>query len=184
MNTQSLFRYGGIAAIVSVITFIIVLVLIGMTGNSTSSLVMAAYAITTLTSLVTFYALYVIHRTEAATLSLAALVTVVLSSLLSFGADYNNPSSPLMLGITILYALGGLLYGWLGYRSPRQLRAGGITALIVGGLAALAAIFAAIGSIELADTVLMIANLVWIVWFLLLARYFLAEKQVAPSAAL
>jgi len=182
MSTQSLYRYGGIAAIISVLAFIASLALPALTGDPAGVPVIGAYAISSLASLVTLYALYVLHRSEAAMLSLLALITAVLSTILGFGADYTDPSSPLMLGVTVLYAIAALLYGWLAYHSLKPLKAIGISALVVSGLATAAAFLASTGWAGPAGSVLMVANGVWVIWFLMLAWYFLALKPVALLA--
>jgi hypothetical protein len=109
MNTQSLFRYAGIAGIISIVAFFLALALPAMLGEANSALVMAVYAVNLLTSLVPLFALYIIHRSEAPGVSLAAFVAAAVSSLLSFGVDSSNLASPLMLIVTVLYALGALL---------------------------------------------------------------------------
>jgi hypothetical protein len=181
MNPQSLFRYAGVAGLISVVTFFLALALPAMLGSANSTLVMVVYAINLLSSLVPLFALYVVHRAEAPGLSLAAFVAAAASSLLSFGADPSNVASPLMLIVTMLYALAGLLYGWLGVRSARVPRGIGVTALVVGGLAALAAALALAGVVEPAGMLLMVANLAWVAWFVWLSYYFLSSRS--PAAA-
>jgi hypothetical protein len=183
MNPQSLFRYAGIAGLISVVTFFLALALPAMLGSANSALVMVVYAANLLTSLVALFALSVVHRAEAPGLSLAAFVAAAASSLLSFGADPSNVASPLMLTVTVLYALAGLLYGWLGVRSTRLPRGIGVTALIVGGLAALAAAMALAGAGEPAGLLLMVANLAWVAWFVWLSYYFLTTKPLAAAPA-
>lgn len=183
MNMQSLFRYAGIAGIASIATFLLILVLPAVGGGVNSALVMSLYVVNLLTSIVTLFALYVVHRNESPAISMTAFAATTSSSLLSFGADFTNPASPLMLVVTILYALAALLYGWLGVRSVRLPRGIGILALVVGSVAALSAAAALAGAIELAGVSLMAANLVWIVWFVWLSYYFLSSKPLANAAA-
>lgn len=183
MNTQSLFRYAGIAGLISIVAFFLAFALPAMLGEANSALVMVVYAVNLLTSLVPLFALYVIHRSEAPGVSLAAFVAAATSSLLSFGVDPSNLASPLMLTVTVLYAVGALLYGWLGMRSARLPRGIGVTALIVGCLAALAAVAAPAGAVEPAGMLLMAANLAWVVWFVWLSYYFLTTKPLAAAPA-
>jgi len=183
MNMQSLFRYAGIAGVISIVTFLLILVLPAMAGNTSSGLIMSLYAVNLLTSLVSLFVLFLIHRSESPMLSMVAFAATTASSLLSFGADFTNPASPLMLTVTILYALAALLYGWLGMRSARLPRGIGVTALVVGGIAALSAAAALAGAIELAGMLLMVANLAWVAWFVWLSYYFLTSKPLANAAA-
>lgn len=183
MNTQSLFRYAGIAGIVSIVAFLLIIVLSGGMGSANSALVMSLYTVNLLTSLVTLFALYVVHRSESPALGMTAFAASTASSLLSFGADYTDPASPLMLVVTILYALAALLFGWLGVRSGRLPRGIGVTALIVGSAAALSVVAALAGAIDLAGILLMVANLVWVAWFVWLSYYFLTVKPLANTAA-
>jgi hypothetical protein len=183
MNTQSLFRYAGIAAVISIVAFLLALALPAVPGAANGTLAMVVYAINLLTSLVPLFALYVVHRSEAPGLSLAAFVAAAASSLLSFGVDPTNMASPLMLAVTVLYALGSLLYGWLGVRSPRLPHGIGVMALIVGGLAALSAIAALAGAFGPAGMLMMVANLAWVAWFVWLSYYFLTSKSPAAAAA-
>ena len=81
MNTQSLFRYAGIAGLISIVAFFLAFALPAMLGEANSALVMVVYAVNLLTSLVPLFALYVIHRSEAPGLSLAAFVAATASSL-------------------------------------------------------------------------------------------------------
>ena len=183
MNTQSLFRYAGIAGLVSIATFFLILVLPAVGGGANSVLAMSLYAVNLLTSIVTLFALYVVHRNESPTISMTAFAAATASSLLSFGADYMNPASPLMLVVTTLYVIAALLYGWLGLRSARLPRGIGVIALVVGSVAAFSAAAALAGAIDLAGMSLMAANLVWVGWFVWLSYYFLTSKPLANAAA-
>jgi hypothetical protein len=165
MNTQSVIRFGGMAALVSATLYVVSIGLwMGAGESSAPPLAAAAYAVSSLIFLATLYALYVLHRRESAALSLAALLLLGVSMVASTFVDPTDLSNPIVLALTVCYGLGALLLGWLAYRSPQLPQGVAILALIMGVLSLAMLAPMTMGAAELVGIINLIVGLLYVVW--------------------
>lgn len=185
MRNASIYRIGGIGAIASAVLY---LVSIGLWMSADPNgappfLASIAYIISSLVFLPTLYALYAAHRDEAAGMSLVAVVLLAASTIISFFIDPTDLANPFVLILTLVYGAGGLLLGWLAYRSPRMPRGMGILVLAIGAISLVAAVFVSIGSADIAGLLNLIVGILFVVWTLWLGWHFLRVKQAVAQPA-
>ncbi|GIK59058.1 MAG: hypothetical protein HND44_10995 [Chloroflexi bacterium] len=185
MNNQSIIRYGGIAAIVSTVLYVVSMVFwMGAGTSGPPPLAQTLYVASQLIFFVTLVALYFIHRDESPTLVLVGVLVLVVSIVASLFIDPTDASNPVMPLLTLGYAVGALILGWLAYRSPKLTKGIGIAALITGVMSLFMVPFIVggasadlVGMLNLGVTV---PYLVWLVW---LGVYFLQGKTAVPQSA-
>lgn len=184
MNGQSLFRYGGIAAIVSALLYIVSMVVwMGAGEAAAPPLAAAMYAVSSVIFLVTLYALYALHRDEAPGLSLAALLLLGISMVASLFIDPTDLGNPLVYALTCGYGLGVLLLGWLAYRSPRLPTGVGILALVMGVLSLAMLVPMVMGAGEVVGIVNLVVGIIYIVWLMWLGWIFVKGSASQTQAA-
>jgi hypothetical protein len=150
MNTQSIIRLGGIAAIVCAVLYVASIGLwMGAGTESSPPLATAAYMASQAIFFVTLCALYLIHRDEAPALTLVGVLVLGISIAASFFVDPTDMNNPVVLYLTIAYGAGGLILGWLAYRSPRLSKGIGVAALLTGAFSLIMVPFMLTGSAEL-----------------------------------
>lgn len=165
MNKQSIIRLGGIAAIVCVVLYFASIGLwMGAGTESSPPLATAAYMASQAIFFVTLYALYLIHRDEAPTLILVGVLVLGISIAASLFIDPTDVKNPVVLFLTIGYGVGGLILGWLAYRSPRLNKGIGIAALLTGALSLVMVPFILAGSAELVGLLNLLVSLPYLVW--------------------
>lgn len=91
----------------------------GAGTESSPPLATAAYMASQAIFFATLYALYLVHREEAPALILVGVLVLGVSIAASFFVDPTDMNNPVVLYLTIGYGVGGLLLGWLAYRSAR-----------------------------------------------------------------
>jgi len=174
MSNNNLFRYGGIAAIISGVLYVLSLGM-GFAGI-TGTLGTAVYAISTLLLLVALVVLYIDLRTESAMLALFALIML---GALTIWSLFLNPVNitPIWGPLTVGYGIGFVIFGWLQRRSSRYPKGLGVLAIVTGilsliaGIALLAGISANI--FGLLNLILTVPFVIWSVW---LGLHFLKGK--------
>jgi hypothetical protein len=165
MNTQSIIRLGGIAAIVCAVLYVASIGLwMGAGTESSPPLAAAAYVASQAIFFVTLYALYLIHREEAPALILVGVLVLGISIAASFFIDPTDVKNPVVLYLTIGYGVGGLILGWLAYRSPRLGKGIGIAALLTGAFSLVMVPFMLAGSAELVGLLNLLVSLPYLVW--------------------
>lgn len=185
MNNQSIFRYGGIAAIVSTVLYVVSMVFwMGAGTSGPSPLAQTLYVASQLIFLVTLYALYVVHRDESPTLVLIGALVLAISIVASLFIDPTDTSNPIMPLLTIGYGIGALILGWLAYRSPKLNKGIGIAALITGMMSLVMVPFIMGGaSAELVGMLNLGVTIPYLVWLVWLGVYFLQGKTAVPQSA-
>ena len=174
MSKNNLFRYGGIAAIVSAVLYVLSLGL-GFAGI-TGILGTAVYAIGSLLLVAALVVLYMDLRTESALLALLALLLVGALTIWSLFLDPTN-ITPVFGPLTVCYGIGFDIFGWLQRRSSRYPNGLGVLAIVTGilsliaGIALLAGVSANI--FGLLNLILTVPFVIWSVW---LGLHFLKGK--------
>lgn len=180
MNNQSLFRYGGIAAIVSAGLYVLSL---GLAIGGSIGLGSALYIISSLLLLVVLIVLYLELRPEAA---LPALIGLVLLGALTIWSMFIDPMeiSPIFGPLALAYGIGFVLFGWLQHRSPGTPNGLGNLAVATGVIAAIAGIALMAGAsadvFGLLNLVLSVPFVIWLVW---LGLYYLKGKAADLQVA-
>ncbi len=162
MNNSSLFRIGGIAAIVSGALYIVSLVF-GFTGSSGVS--QPVYILSSLLFIVTIGVLTMVLMPRNRALTILAFIALGGTTLWSITLDPNAMDTSVWPLATI-YGLGFLLYGWLQFSGgPRKL---GILALVTGALSVIAGVALLAGmSVDvfgLFNLALTIPFVIWLIW--------------------
>ncbi len=174
MSNNNLFRYGGIAAIVSAVLYVLS---IGMGfAGVTGILGTVVYAISSLLLVVTLVALYVDLRAESAMLALLALILLGSLTIWSLFLDPTN-ISPVFGPITVVYGIGFVIFGWLQRNSSRYPKGLGVLAIVTGVVAVIAGIALMAGAsadiFGLFNLILTVPFIIWSVW---LGMHFLKGK--------
>ncbi len=175
MSNNNLFRYSGFAAIASAVLYVVSLVMTIATGGAPSAVGFVLIIVSSLLFLLVIGALYRVHRSEAAGMSLTALILAAVGTI---GGLFLDPSkiTPLFGLVALLFAIGMLLFGWLAYRSPKMPRGMGIVVIVTGalGLVLTAAAFAGSSGdvVGLINLILIVPYVVWLIW---LGRHWLAN---------
>ena len=165
MNTQSIIRLGGMAAIVCVVLYVASIGFwIGAGTESSPPLATAAYMASQAIFFVTLYALYLIHREEAPALILVGVLVLGISIAASFFVDPTDMTNPAVLFLTIGYGVGGVILGWLAYRSPRLGKGIGSAAMLTGAASLIMVPFMLAGSAELVGLLNLLVSLPYLVW--------------------
>ncbi|NJN81701.1 MAG: hypothetical protein HC802_05025 [Caldilineaceae bacterium] len=182
MNSQSIMRYCGGAAIVSALLYV-VSVVAWMGGDPTGApppLAATAYAVGSLLFLAVLYALFLIHRGESFALSVGAVLLLGVSVVASLFLDPSDLSNPLIPILNACYGVGALLLGWLALRSPRLPNGVGILAMLMGALSLAMLPFMFAGATETVEAVNLVIGLLYVVWLCWLGWIFI--KSVSTSA--
>ncbi|MEK6753710.1 MAG: hypothetical protein AABZ00_15750 [Chloroflexota bacterium] len=174
MSSNNLFRYGGIAAIVSAVLYVLS---IGMGfAGITGILGTVVYAISSLLLLVTLVALYVDLRAESAMLALLALILLGALTIWSLFLDPTN-ITPIFGPFTVVYGIGFVIFGWLQRSSSRYPKGLGVLAIVTGVVAVIAGIALMAGAsadvFGLLNLILTVPFIIWSVW---LGMHFLKGK--------
>ena len=184
MNTQSIIRLGGIAAIVCVVLYFVSIGLwMGAGTESSPPLATAAYMASQAIFFVTLYALYLIHREEAPALTVVGVLVLAISIGASFFIDPTDMNNPVVLYLTIGYGVGGLILGWLAYRSPRLSKGIGIAALLTGAFSLIMVPFMLAGQAELVGLLNLLVSLPYLVWLGWLGWHLLKHHAAAAQPA-
>ncbi len=184
MNTQSIIRFGGIAAITCVVLYFASIGLwMGAGTESAPPLATAAYIASQAIFFVTLYALYLIHREEAPALILVGVLVLGISIAASFFIDPTDVTNPVVLYLTIGYGIGGLILGWLAYRSPRLSKGIGVAALLTGAFSLVMVPFMLAGSAELVGLLNLLVSLPYLVWLGWLGWHLLRHSALVVSPA-
>lgn len=185
MNTQSTLRFGGIAAIISALLYVGSMVLWMGAGDAGTPppLAAAIYATSSILFLVTLYALYLLHRSESAALSLAALLLLGASMVASLFIDPTDLGNPAVIVLTICYGAGALLLGWLAIRSPRLPNGVGILALLMGVLSLAMLVPMASGAADMVGIANLVVGILYVIWLLWLGWIFVkgSAGQMQPA---
>lgn len=185
MNTQSTLRFGGIAAVISALLYVGSMVLWMGAGDAGAPppLAAAAYAGSSIVFLVTLYALYLLHRSESAALSLAALLLLGISMVASLFIDPTDLGNPVVIALTACYGVGALLLGWLALRSPRLPSGVGILALLMGVLSLAMLVPMATGAADLVGIANLVVGVIYVAWLLWLGWIFVkgSAGQMQPA---
>ncbi|HHY54053.1 MAG TPA: hypothetical protein GYA08_01325 [Chloroflexi bacterium] len=183
MNTQSIIRLGGIAAIVCVVLYFASIGLwMGAGTESSPPLATAAYMASQAMFFVTLYALYLIHRDESPALILVGVLVLGISIAASFFVDPTDTSNPMVLYLTIGYGVGGLILGWLAYRSPRLSKGIGIAALLTGALSLAMVPFILAGAADMVGLLNLLLSLPYLVWLGWLGWHLLRHSAMVVQA--
>jgi hypothetical protein len=184
MNTQSIIRLGGTAAIVCVVLYFVSIGLwMGAGTESSPPLAAAAYMASQAIFFVTLYALYLIHREEAPALTVVGVLVLAISIGASFFIDPTDMNNPVVLYLTIGYGVGGLILGWLAYRSPRLSKGIGIAALLTGAFSLIMVPFMLAGQAELVGLLNLLVSLPYLVWLGWLGWHLLKHRAAAVQPA-
>lgn len=185
MNNQSIIRYGGIAAIVGAVLYVVSLVLwMGAGTSGPSPLAQALYVASQLIFFVTLYALYIVHRDESPVRVVVGALVLALSILASLFIDPTDTSNPIVTFLTIAYGMGGLILGWLAYRSPKMSKGIGAAALLTGAASLVMVPFIVGGaSAELVGMLNLVVTVPYLVWLVWLGVHFLRGKTAVAQIA-
>jgi hypothetical protein len=185
MNSQSIIRYGGIAAIVSAVLYIVSMALWMSAGEAGSPppAAAAAYAASSLVFVVALVALYVVHRSEAPGLSLAAALLLGIALVASIFVDPTDVTNPILLIMTACYGVGSLLLGWLAYRNPRLPRGLAVLLLLIGVLSLIMIVPMVVGAADVVDIANLVVGILYIVWALWLGWVFIKGAAAMSQPA-
>ena len=182
MNNPTLFRYGGIAAILSAILSVAfpVFFLSGYEFLATISFIIAS-----LLSLVVLVPLYLDLQTDFQQLSLTALILLVGTSIL--GLFFDDPvAAPIIWGLlSVGTGLGYALFGWLQYRSSHYPNGMGLVAVITGILIVLSGILvmAGVNPDTIAGPIILMITVTLVIWLGWLGWYYLKGRSANPQLA-
>ena len=188
LKQESIFRYGGIAAILSVcfgITFIAIFAGVGPGNTPTGILGITsnvAFRVAALLALAAATLLFTDLRLETGRLALVALLFYGLSDFVVMFIDPINVPPVPWGTLTVAHGLGILLFGWQQYNHPNYKKGLGILGMIagllflVGGMALI--ITASADSLGPFPLLLMISKNAWLVW---LGLHFLNRGSIRLS---
>jgi hypothetical protein len=172
--STNLFRYSGIAAIVSASAYVASLI-ISIAAPALGPVAFGCVIISTLLFVVVAFALFRTHQSESSALSLIAFLTSVAGSIGGLMLDPTQINAFYAV-MSLLFAVGVLVFGWLGHQSPRLPRGLGIVAIVVGVLGLIMTVAAFAGAsfdmVGLLNLALTVPYVVWLFW---LGRYWLAN---------
>ena len=159
MNTSSLYRIGGIAAILSALLYV---VSIGAQfAGDPGGMGQPVYLISSVLFLVTLGVLYLELRSTAGLIMLGA------TTIWSLTIDPTQPSAAFG-PFTVIYGLGFIAFGWAQRSSARYPRLLGLLAIIAGALAVIAGIALIAGAsfdiFSLFNLILTVPFVIWLVW--------------------
>lgn len=182
MNNQTLFRYGGIAAILSAILNVAfpVFFLSGYEFLATVTFILAS-----LLYLVVLLPLYLDLRTEFQRLSLTALILLGVTTILSLFFD-DPINAPTIWGLlSVGTGLGFVLFGWLQYRSSHYPNGMGIVAVITGILIVIPGILvmAGVNPDAIAGPIIPMITVTLVIWLVWLGWYYLKGRSASSQAA-
>lgn len=180
MNNQSLFRYGGIAAIVSAALYVLSL---GVVFSGHASLGSIVYIISSIFFLVAIAVVYMDLRSAG---NWPALIGLLLLGIMTIWSMFIDPTniSPIFIPLTLAYGVGFALFGWVQLRSSGHPNGLGYLAIATGVIAVIAAIAVMAGAsadvFGLLNLVLSVPYLIWLVW---LGVNYLKGKAAGLQAA-
>ncbi|GIV80640.1 MAG: hypothetical protein KatS3mg050_5034 [Litorilinea sp.] len=181
MKNQSLFRYAGIAAIISAVLYVASLV---ASIAGASAVGTPLYWLSSILLVAALVVLYVDLRAEAATPALAAFILLAGMTIWSLFLDPVTVS-PIFIPLAMAYGIGFFLLGWLQRRSDRYPNGLGNLALATGALSVLGGILllggAGADAFGLINLVLSVPFVIWCVWLGLL--YLKGQTATVPQAA-
>jgi hypothetical protein len=181
MPSSSLFRIGGIAAILSVIAYIVSLG--AQFAGNPGGLGQPIYLVSTLLFLVALVVLYLELRSTAGLLALAGLILLGATSIYSFLIDPAQPSSAFG-PLSLLYGLGFILFGWAQRGSDRYPNLVGLLALITGALAIIAGIALFAGaSFDIFGLFNLLLSIPFVIWLAWLGKIWLTGRATAAQPA-
>ncbi len=177
MSHKSLFRFAGWSAILSVLFSFGMFALI---ESGRGGLFTIVSIIASLFSVVVFYALYVLHRPQAAGLSLAMLALAVLGLILeNIGT---GPATPLGEITNVIYGVAFLLAGYLGFGHAQMPRWIAICACVAGAACVALGVANALGLEPLAGAAEMLQFVAWIAWSVgILIRFSFSKTELATA---
>ena len=174
MSNNNLFRYGGIAALLSAVLYILSLGM-GFAGI-TGILGTAVYAISSLLLVVALFVLYMDLRAESAMLSLLALLLLGALTIWSLFLDPMN-ITPVWVPLTLGYGIGFVIFGWVQRSSSRYPNGLGVLAIVTGVVAVIAGIALMAGvSADIFGLLNLILAVPFIIWSVWLGMHFLKGK--------
>lgn len=174
MNNQSLFRYGGIAAIVSAVLYVVSL---GIAISGNAGLGATVYIVSSIFFLVAIAVVYMDLRSAG---NLPALIGLILLGIMTIWSMFIDPTdiSPVFIPLTLAYGVGFALFGWVQLRSSRHPNGPGYLALATAGIAVIASIALLAGAgadvFGLLNLVLSVPFVIWLVW---LGAHYLKGKS-------
>jgi hypothetical protein len=180
MNNQSLFHYGGIAAIVSAGLYVLSL---GAAFSGSESLGSTVYIVSSIFFLVVIVVVYMDLRSTG---NLPALIGLLLLGIMTIWSMFIDPAdiSPIFVPLTLAYGVGFALFGWVQLRSSGHPNGLGYLAIATGVIAVIAAIALMAGAsadvFGLLNLVLSVPYLIWLVW---LGVNYLKGKAASLQAA-
>lgn len=181
MSSGTLFRIGGIAAILSALLYVAALG--AQFAGDPGGLGQPVYLISSVLFLVVLVVLYLELRSTAGLLALAGLIMLGAATIWSLAIDPSQPSAAFG-PLSVIYGLGFIAFGWAQRGSARTPRLLGLLAIIVGALALIAGIgliaglsFDIFGLFNLVLTVPFVLWLAWLGWI-----WFKSRPAVAQPA--
>lgn len=181
MQSNSLFRIGGISAILSALLYVVSLG-IGIAGDP-GGVSTPVYVVSTLLFLVVLVVLYLELRSTAGLLALAGLILTGASAIWSFFVDPAQPSS-IFGPLSLIYGLGFILFGWAQRGSGRFPNLVGLLAIITGALAAIAGIALMAGvSFDIFGLFNMLLSIPFVIWLAWLGKIWLAGRAAVAQPA-
>lgn len=185
MNSHSIMRFGGYAAIASALLYLASIVLWMGSGDAGTPppAATALYNGSSILFLVTLFALYRLHGPEAPALSLVAALLLAISMVASLFIDPTALDDPRVLLLTACYGAGALLLGWLAWRSPRLPRGVAILAVLMGVLTLLMLPMMLAGAADITGIANLVVGLLYVAWLLWLSWIFLKGNTATAQAA-
>lgn len=175
MNNQTLFRVGGIVAILSAVSSIAFPILF---FSGSESLATAALLAGGVTMLILLIPLSLDLSAESLGLAIAAALLIAGTTIWAWFLDPVNVDPPVFGANMLLAGLGFALYGWLQYRSGRYPSGLGIVGMLLGvsritsgAMLISGADIDSVGGIFIPIiSVLFIVYLFWLGWYYLRGR--------------
>ncbi len=185
MDHQTLFRYSGIAAVLSVLLYIASMIAwMGADPQGVPpALASLLYQVSSVLFLVPLYALYIVLRRNATALVVSALVILVVATIASLFIDATDMTNPLVIALTVAWGAGALLLGLAGLRNAWVPRASNYLLFVMAALAVFAAPFMAMGATNLAGIANLVLGLVYVVWLLWMAFRFFSVQSTGRITA-
>lgn len=178
MSDDSLYRYGGYAAIGSAVLYVLSLVL-SMAGSP--GLGTPLYIASSLLFLVAIAVLTRALMPQNQMLAVLAFLLLGATTVWSLFIDLSEPNASLG-PLSLMYGAGFLLYGWLQYSGTTFPRNLAIVALATGALTVVASITLFVGAsfdiFGLFNLAVAVPYLIWLAW---LGRLWLQRRAVAPA---
>lgn len=164
MTSNVVARIAGWSAILSVLAIVPAILLVVTNSGQDTPLGTTLFLLSTVLLAPVFYALYVLHRAQAQSIALVALVLGLLCIVAGVIAPTPTVNAMIFNASSLLGGIAIMLFGYLGLTHPKMPRALAVVAILLGVASAVSIVVDIVG---LGLIVLIVVWLLWLAWLLL-----------------